>query len=174
MRTARCQCGALSATTACEPGSVVVCSCAECQRRSGSVFGANAYFKRDDIVRSLSEMHLPDTDLSKIQRPKIEMPDAVTKFEWPRVDLSSIDVPKALAGAAEEPLQVQRVLEVREDAPRRAVRRVPPDARDLALHVVGRQGRDPTGGRGSVSRGRQRLAIDLAVGGDRQRGEHDD
>jgi hypothetical protein len=57
-------------------------------------------FKRDDIVRSLSEMHLPDTDLSKIQRPKIEMPDAVTKFEWPRVDLSSIDVPKALAGAA--------------------------------------------------------------------------
>jgi hypothetical protein len=48
-------------------------------------------FKRDDIVRSLSEMHMPET--------KIEMPD-VTKLDWPKIDLSSIDVPKALAGAA--------------------------------------------------------------------------
>ena len=55
---------------------------------------------RDDIVRALSEIHLPDTDLSKLQRPKVELPDAVAKFEWPRIDLSSVDVPKALAGAA--------------------------------------------------------------------------
>ena len=52
-------------------------------------------FKRDDIVRSLSEIRMPEADLSKIQRPTIDMPDAVTKFEWPR-----IDVPKALAGVA--------------------------------------------------------------------------
>lgn len=48
---------------------------------------------RDDIVRSLSEIHLPDA-------PKVDLPDAVTRFEWPRVDLSFIDLPKALAGVA--------------------------------------------------------------------------
>jgi hypothetical protein len=52
-------------------------------------------FKRDDIVRSLSEIRLPEADLSKIQVPSLDMPDAVTRFEWPRIDL-----PKALAGAA--------------------------------------------------------------------------
>jgi hypothetical protein len=57
-------------------------------------------FKRDDIVRSLSEIRLPEADRSKVQRRRIELPDAVAKFEWPRLDLSSLDVPKALAGAA--------------------------------------------------------------------------
>src|SRR5258705_13030105 len=52
-------------------------------------------FKRDDIVRSLSEIRLPEADLSKIQVPSLDLPDAVTRFEWPR-----IDVPKALAGVA--------------------------------------------------------------------------
>ena len=54
--------------------------------------------KRDDIVRSLSEMHLPDIDLTRLERPKIELPDAVANFEWPRI--SSSDVSKAMAGAA--------------------------------------------------------------------------
>ena len=49
--------------------------------------------KRDDIVRSLSEIRLPDVDLTKIERPKIDLPDSVTKFEWS-------DVGKAVAGAA--------------------------------------------------------------------------
>jgi hypothetical protein len=52
-------------------------------------------FKRDDIVRSLSEIRMPEADLSKIQLPNLDMPDAVTKFEWRR-----IDIPKALAGVA--------------------------------------------------------------------------
>jgi hypothetical protein len=55
---------------------------------------------RDDIVRTLTEMRLPEADLSKLGRPKMELPDAVTKFAWPRIDLGSIDVPKALAGVA--------------------------------------------------------------------------
>ena len=46
--------------------------------------------KRDDIVRSLSEIRLPDVDLA----------EAVSKFEWPKIDLSSVDVGKAMAGAA--------------------------------------------------------------------------
>lgn len=41
--------------------------------------------KRDDILRSLSEIRLPE---------------AVSKFEWPEIDLSSVDVGKAMAGAA--------------------------------------------------------------------------
>jgi hypothetical protein len=57
-------------------------------------------FKRDDIVRALSEIRRPDTDGSVLQRPRLEMPDAVTRFAWPRIDLSKIDVPKALAGVA--------------------------------------------------------------------------
>jgi hypothetical protein len=54
--------------------------------------------KRDDIVSSLSEMHLPDIDLTRLERPKLDLPDAVSNFEWPRI--SSSDVGKAMAGAA--------------------------------------------------------------------------
>lgn len=54
--------------------------------------------KRDDIVRSLSEMHLPDIDLTKLERPKLDLPDAVSNFEWPRISTS--DVGKAITGAA--------------------------------------------------------------------------
>ena len=49
--------------------------------------------KRDDIVRSLSEIRMPDVDLTKLERPKIDLPDSVTKFEWP-------DVGKAVASVA--------------------------------------------------------------------------
>jgi hypothetical protein len=49
--------------------------------------------KRDDIIRSLSEIRLPDVDLTKLERPKIDLPDSVSKFEWS-------DVGKAVAGAA--------------------------------------------------------------------------
>jgi hypothetical protein len=41
--------------------------------------------KRDDIVRSLSEMR---------------MPDAVSNFEWPKIERPSVDVGKAVASAA--------------------------------------------------------------------------
>jgi hypothetical protein len=56
--------------------------------------------KRDEIVRSLSEIRLPDIDLTKLERPKVDLPDSVSKFEWPKIDLSSVDVGKAMAGAA--------------------------------------------------------------------------
>lgn len=57
-------------------------------------------FKREDIVRALSEFRRPDIDLTKLERPKIDLPDSVSKFEWPKIDLSSMDVGKAMAGAA--------------------------------------------------------------------------
>jgi hypothetical protein len=56
--------------------------------------------KRDDIVRSLSEIRLPEIDLSRLERPRIDLPEAVSKFEWPKIDLSSVDVGKAMAGVA--------------------------------------------------------------------------
>jgi hypothetical protein len=56
--------------------------------------------KRDDIMRALSEIPRPEVDLSKLERPKIDIPDSVSKFEWPKFDLPSMDVGKAMAGAA--------------------------------------------------------------------------
>jgi hypothetical protein len=52
MRTAQCQCGALTAAAEGEPEAVVVCNCAECQRRTGSVFASNAYYQRDKLTLS--------------------------------------------------------------------------------------------------------------------------
>ena len=43
-RTASCSCGQLTATTKAEPIRVSVCHCLACQRRTGSVFGAQARF----------------------------------------------------------------------------------------------------------------------------------
>jgi len=48
-RMAECQCGAFRVETGAEPSAVVVCSCRACQRRSGSVFGAGAYFAKDEL-----------------------------------------------------------------------------------------------------------------------------
>ena len=49
-RTARCLCGDLSITVTGEPGNVNLCCCAECQRRSGSVFQTSLVFRDEDIV----------------------------------------------------------------------------------------------------------------------------
>jgi hypothetical protein len=43
-KTAACACGALRATAAAPPASVHICSCLECQRRSGSAFTYTAFF----------------------------------------------------------------------------------------------------------------------------------
>ncbi|MEP6639792.1 MAG: hypothetical protein ABJC39_10625 [Chloroflexota bacterium] len=50
---------------------------------------------RDDIMRSLSEIKMPDVDIRKLERPKFDLPDSVTKRDWP-----SIDIGKAMASAA--------------------------------------------------------------------------
>lgn len=49
-RTASCSCGQLTATTRQEPLRVSVCHCLACQRRTGSVFGAQARFRSEDVV----------------------------------------------------------------------------------------------------------------------------
>jgi hypothetical protein len=49
-RTASCSCGQLTAIATSEPVRVSVCHCLACQRRTGSVFGEQARFKRDDVT----------------------------------------------------------------------------------------------------------------------------
>lgn len=47
---ASCSCGKLSATADGEPFRVSVCHCLACQRRSGSVFAAQARFRRAQVT----------------------------------------------------------------------------------------------------------------------------
>lgn len=49
-RTASCSCGQLSATCVGEPVRVSICHCLACQKRTGSVFGAQARFARDRVT----------------------------------------------------------------------------------------------------------------------------
>ena len=49
-RIATCSCGQLTATTAEDPIRVSICHCLACQRRTGSVFGAQARFRKDNVV----------------------------------------------------------------------------------------------------------------------------
>ena len=48
-RTAHCSCGALRIEVSADPDAVVACHCGECQRRTGSVFGVGAYFKKEHV-----------------------------------------------------------------------------------------------------------------------------
>jgi len=49
-RLASCSCGQLTARTTTDPLRVSVCHCRTCQRRTGSVFGAQARFHRDAVT----------------------------------------------------------------------------------------------------------------------------
>ena len=49
-RTASCSCGQLQAHVTSDPIRVSVCHCLACQRRTGSVFGAQARFASDSVT----------------------------------------------------------------------------------------------------------------------------
>lgn len=49
-RTAMCCCGGLRLRVKDDPTRVVTCHCQQCQRRTGSVFGDNAYFPRTALL----------------------------------------------------------------------------------------------------------------------------
>ena len=51
-RTAACSCGQLTLTTRAEPIRVSICHCHACQRRTGSVFGAQATFPKSSVTIS--------------------------------------------------------------------------------------------------------------------------
>jgi len=48
-RLASCSCGQLTATVNAEPVRVSICHCLACQRRSGSVFAAQARFPQEAV-----------------------------------------------------------------------------------------------------------------------------
>lgn len=48
-RRAACSCGQLHLTTEGEPVRISVCHCLDCQRRTGSVFAAQARFARERV-----------------------------------------------------------------------------------------------------------------------------
>jgi len=50
LRIASCSCGQLTASTKAEPVRVSVCHCLACQRRTGSVFGAQARFPAASVT----------------------------------------------------------------------------------------------------------------------------
>lgn len=49
-RHASCSCGQLTAVVTSEPIRVSLCHCLACQRRTGSVFGAQARFPREAVA----------------------------------------------------------------------------------------------------------------------------
>jgi len=52
VRNASCSCGQLQARVTSDPIRVAVCHCLACQRRTGSVFGAQARFASDAVTIS--------------------------------------------------------------------------------------------------------------------------
>jgi len=52
VRFASCSCGQLSARADGDPVRISVCHCLACQRRTGSVFGVQARFRREDVTVS--------------------------------------------------------------------------------------------------------------------------
>lgn len=51
-RLASCSCGQLNAQVTGEPVRISICHCLNCQRRSGSVFAAQAKFAREHVAIS--------------------------------------------------------------------------------------------------------------------------
>src|SRR5262245_19009948 len=49
-RHAACSCGQLRVTARGEPVRLSMCHCLECQRRTGSPFGVQARFRRDQVT----------------------------------------------------------------------------------------------------------------------------
>jgi hypothetical protein len=59
-RTASCSCGQLVAKVSGDPIRVSICHCLACQRRTGSVFGAQARFDRQNVtIEGQSTAYLP-------------------------------------------------------------------------------------------------------------------
>jgi len=81
-RTARCCCGALRAETTGEPAGVAVCHCTECQRRSGSVFAANTYFRHEQVrTEGPSKVYVRDGEEGRKVRIHF-CPECGTSVYW--------------------------------------------------------------------------------------------
>lgn len=66
-RIAKCSCENLQVEVSGEPQLVVACSCLNCQKRTGSVFGVSAYFKHEQVLAKRGEYSI-FTDISDDDR----------------------------------------------------------------------------------------------------------
>ncbi len=66
IRRAACSCGKLTLTTQGEPVRISVCHCLACQQRTGSIFGAQARFPRNNVeTRGQSREYVRTGDSGK-------------------------------------------------------------------------------------------------------------
>lgn len=49
-RRAKCSCGKVQVVCDSDPARISMCHCLECQRRTGTVFGNQAWFSREQII----------------------------------------------------------------------------------------------------------------------------
>ena len=81
-RTARCCCGGLRVEVTGEPPRVFICHCMECQRRTGSPFGAGAFFPKEHVrIEGPSKVYVRRGDSGR----KVEFhfcPDCGTSVFW--------------------------------------------------------------------------------------------
>jgi hypothetical protein len=61
IRFASCSCGQLTATVQAEPVRISICHCLACQRRTGSVFAAQARFPADSVTVAGESLEYPRT-----------------------------------------------------------------------------------------------------------------
>ncbi len=62
-RSAACSCGGLSILVEAEPIRISMCHCLDCQRRTGSAFGTQAWFPREKVtVNGLSSEYRRTAD----------------------------------------------------------------------------------------------------------------
>ena len=77
-RTATCGCGRVHITVEGEPALIGACHCDFCQKRTGSAFGLQAYFTRDQCVDISGETNVYnglDVDGVESQAGKAQTPD---------------------------------------------------------------------------------------------------
>jgi hypothetical protein len=66
-REASCTCGQLRITCTGEPVRISLCHCLECQRRTGSAFGVQAWYPRAQfrLTRGVAKQHVRVADSSR-------------------------------------------------------------------------------------------------------------
>jgi hypothetical protein len=85
-RTAECSCGRLTIRTHDEPVRVSVCHCFSCQRRTGSAFGVQAWFRIDKVEVSGDSSEYVRTGDSGSQIPFRFCPSCGSTMSWQLAD----------------------------------------------------------------------------------------
>ncbi len=88
--TCECACGLVQLRCTAEPIRTSICHCFECQKRTGSVFGVQARFHKDQVILdgdTTSYTRIADSGKSSALRilPGMRYNNALTAFRRPRL-----------------------------------------------------------------------------------------